>query len=142
MLAADIGQLLQMVFFCQEQTETLYCQAVTRLGAKAPLAVYVSAMMGMIGSRLGETMAKTTAPDGEHTQLWILRFYFKKALIYAIATIVVSSVVLLMPELDREISSQMKIVFYHMFSAIGLGIYAVNLFFMGITLQFILNRQI
>ena len=37
------------------------------------LAVYVAAMMGLIGSKLGDKLANTPTADGEHTQLWILR---------------------------------------------------------------------
>ena len=31
------------------------------------LAVYVAAMMGLIGSKLGEKMSSTVTSDGEHT---------------------------------------------------------------------------
>lgn len=33
------------------------------------LAVYVAAMMGLIGSKLGEKLASTPAANGEYTQL-------------------------------------------------------------------------
>ena len=106
------------------------------------LAVYVAAMMGLIGSKLGEKLASTPAANGEHTQLWVLRAYFKNALIFAVATIILSSLTLLAPEIDSTTASQALILTYHVFSALSLAVYAVSLFFMCVTLKFMLNRQI
>ena len=106
------------------------------------LAVYVAAMMGLIGSKLSEKLASTPTADGEYTQLWILRAYFKNALIFAVATIVLSSLALLIPPIDPTAASYGHILTYRTASAFGLAVYAVNLFFMCATLKFMLNRQI
>lgn len=106
------------------------------------LAIYVAAMMGLIGSRLAERLAKTVTPDGEHTQLWLLREYFKNALIVASITIVVSSIVLLYPDMNYEQMSDIQQCCYKLLSVVGIVSYALNLFYMGITLAFMLNRQI
>lgn len=106
------------------------------------IAVYVAAMMGLIGSKLGENLANTPAPGGEYTQLWILRAYFKNALFFAVATIVLSSLALLIPTIDPNTASKAIILINRGASAFSLAVYAVNLFFMGTTLKFMLNRQI
>lgn len=106
------------------------------------LAVYVAAIMGLIGSKLSQKMADTIAVNGEYTQLWVLRSYFKHALVYAIATIILSSLVLLFPEVNVETSLPACVLIYRVISALALAIYSVNLFFIGITLKFMLNRQI
>ena len=106
------------------------------------LAVYVAAMMGLIGSKLGEKLANTPALGGEYTQLWILRAYFKNALFFAVATIVLSSLALLIPTIDPNTTSKVIILIYRGVSAFSLTVYAVNLFFMVATLKFMLNRQI
>lgn len=106
------------------------------------LAVYVAAMMGLIGSKLGEKLASTPAANGEYTQLWILRAYFKNALIFAVTTIVLSSLALLIPPIDPTTTRQGLILTYRAASALGLAVYAVNLFYMCATLKFMLNRQI
>ena len=106
------------------------------------LAVYVAAMIGLIGSRLGEKLANTPALGGECTQLWILRAYFKNALFFAVATIVFSSLALLIPTIDPDTANKAIILIRRGASAFSLAVYAVNLFFMGVTLKFMLNRQI
>ena len=106
------------------------------------LAVYVAAMMGLIGSKLGEKLANTPASGGEYTQLWILRAYFKNALFFAVATIVLSSLALLTPLIDPDTANKAGILINRGASAFSLAVYAVNLFFMGATLKFMLNRQI
>lgn len=106
------------------------------------LAIYVAAMMGLIGSRLADRLAATVTPDGEHTQLWVLREYFKNALIFASITIVVSSIVLLYPDMDYEQMTEIQQSCYKLLSIVGIVSYALNLFYMGITLVFMLNRQI
>ena len=45
------------------------------------LAVYVAAMMGLIGAKLGEKLAKMPSRNPEYTQLWVLRKYFSNAVI-------------------------------------------------------------
>lgn len=105
------------------------------------LAVYVAAMMGLIGSNLGEKLAELPSSNPEYTQLWVLRTYFHNAIFVAVFTIVLSSIVLLMPEISNEMSTHF-ILGYHLFSALSLAIYAVNLVFMGFVLKFMLNRQI
>lgn len=106
------------------------------------LAIYVAAMMGLAGSKLGEKLATAPAADGEHTQLWIMRAYFEKALIYAGITIILSSIALLLPDMDYETARNLSICLHRLFSAVGLVVYALNLFYMGIILVFMLNRQI
>lgn len=106
------------------------------------LAVYVAAMMGLIGSKLGQKMAETVSANGDYTQLWVLRSYFKYALVYAVATIILSSLVLLLPEVNTETSLTACVLINRVISALALAIYSVNLFFMGLTLKFMLNRQI
>ena len=102
------------------------------------LAVYVAAMMGLIGSKLGQNLAALPSKNPEYTQLWVLRGYFRDATIFAVLTIVASSVILLLPE---EIPADFACA-YQIFSSVSLAIYAVNLVFMGIIMKFTLNRQI
>ena len=106
------------------------------------LAVYVAAMMGLIGSKLGEKLASTPTTNGEYTQLWILRAYFKNALIFSVATIVLSRLALLVPQLDPTNASRVLIVTYRVVSALSLAVYTANLFYVCVTLKFMLNRQI
>lgn len=106
------------------------------------LAVYVAAMMGLTGSKLAEKMINAIAPGGEYTQLWILRSYFKSALVFAVMTIVLSSLTLLVPTIDTSTASDVSILIGRGASAFSLAVYAVNLFFMAVTLKFMLNRQI
>lgn len=106
------------------------------------LAVYVAAMMGLIGSKLGEKMSSTVTSDGEHTQLWVFMEYVRNALFFAISTIIISSIVLLIPTIDPETATLTELITYRFVSAIGLSCYSVNLLFMGLVLKFMLNRQI
>ena len=102
------------------------------------LAVYVAAMMGLIGAKLGQKLATSPSKNPEYTQLWVLRGYFRDATILAMLTIVASSVILLLPDVCPEKRS----CAYWIFSSVSLAIYAVNLIFMGIIMKFMLNRQI
>lgn len=105
------------------------------------LAVYVAAIIGLINTDLAKKMAKTlSAPKSEFTQLGQLTVYFRQASAYAIATIVISSIFLLIPELEVR-----NIVFdtcMRVLSILGLIVYALNLLFLGLILRFMLNRQI
>ena len=102
------------------------------------LAVYVAAMMGLIGAKLGQKLATSPSKDPEYTQLWVLRGYFRDATILAMLTIVASSVILLLPE---KIPAEFACA-YRLFSSVSMALCAVNLVFMGFIMMFILNRQI
>lgn len=105
------------------------------------LAVYVAAIAGLINTDLAKKMAQTlSSPKSEYTQLGQLTTYFKYASGYAIATIIISSIVLLLPGLQIEdviANSIMRIL-----SILGLVLYTLNLLFLGMILRFMLNRQI
>lgn len=103
------------------------------------LAVYVAAMMGLIGAKLGEKLAKLPSKNPEYTQLWVLRAYFQNAVIFAVLTIVASSIILLMPESAKVESVNCA---FQIVSSLSLAVYAVNLVFMGFIMKFMLNRQI
>lgn len=103
------------------------------------LAVYVAAMMGLIGSKLGDKLAKLPSKNPEYTQLWVLKRYFSNAVIVSVLTLIVSSVILLFPE--RPQNEPMSDT-YLVVSSISLAVYAVNLAFMGFIMKFMLNRQI
>lgn len=107
------------------------------------LAVYIAAIIGLINSDLAKKMSKTVAsPSNDKTQLGILTHYFKVACFASICTILVSSLVLLLPKpiLDDE-----NVVFHHFrkgMSLLGLLSYIENLVFLAIIIRFMLNRQI
>ena len=103
------------------------------------LAVYVAAMMGLIGSKLGDKLAKLPSNNPEYTQLWVLRRYFCNAIVIAVLTIISSSVILLFPEIPEN---EPMSVTYLVISSLSLAIYSVNLVFMGFIMKFMLNRQI
>lgn len=105
------------------------------------LAVYVAATMGLINTDLAKKLATTpSSQNAEHTQLGQLTIYFKHASLYAIATIVISSIVLLLPEIDPK--NTIMCLVYQVVSMVGLVVYALNLMFMGLIIRFMLNRQI
>lgn len=103
------------------------------------LAVYVAAMMGLIGAKLGEKLAKMPSRDPEYTQLWVLRRYFSNAVIASVLTIIASSLILLLPE--RRACDPMSNL-YRLAPSLSLAVYAVNLVYMGFIMKFMLNRQI
>ena len=103
------------------------------------LAVYVAAMMGLIGAKLGEKLAKIPSKNPEYTQLWVLRRYFSNAVIASVLTIIASSLILLLPE--RRVCDPMSNA-YLLASSLSLAVYAVNLVYMGFIMKFMLNRQI
>lgn len=103
------------------------------------LAVYVAAMMGLIGAKLGEKLAKMPSKNPEYTQLWVLRKYFSNAVIASVLTIIASSLILLLPE--RTECEPMSNA-YLLASSLSLAVYAVNLVYMGFIMKFMLNRQI
>lgn len=103
------------------------------------LAVYVAAMMGLIGAKLGEKLAKMPSKNPEYTQLWVLRKYFGNAVIASVLTIISSSLILLLPE-RRECEPMSNA--YLLVSSLSLAVYAVNLVYMGFIMKFMLNRQI
>lgn len=105
------------------------------------LAVYIAAIIGLINSNLARQMR--TTEDSQHsdrTQLGTLTTYFKIATSFSIGTIIISSLLLLFPApLPTELLYNKILSF---FSILGLVFYAENLFFLIITIRFILNRQI
>ena len=103
------------------------------------LAVYVAAMMGLIGAKLGEKLAKMPSNNPEYTQLWVLRKYFRNAVVVSVLTIIASSFILLLPE--RSECEPMSNP-YLLASSLSLAVYAVNLVYMGFIMEFMLNRQI
>lgn len=132
-----------VVFFCAILFQLDY-RAIASEGmtlSSIVLAVYVATMMGLVGSKLGEKLAETPSQNPEFTQLWVLRTYFSNAIFFAVLTIILSSVVLLLPEVNEEMAAY-YFAGYRYFSALSLAVYAVNLVFMGFTLKFMLNRQI
>lgn len=102
------------------------------------LAVYVAAMMGLSGSTLGKKLATMQSKNPEYTQLWVLRKYFRNAIVFAVLTIIVSSINLLLPQQPQEVTYCV----YQLLSLLSIAIYAVNLVFMGLILKFMMNRQI
>lgn len=111
--------------------------------ASIVLAVYVAAIVGLINTDLAKKMASTlSAPKSEHTQLGQLTTYFRHASAYAIATIIISSVSLLVPSPDPDVESQIIEIINEVLSITGMMVYALNLMFLGLILKFMLNRQI
>lgn len=105
------------------------------------LAVYVAAIIGLINTDLAKKMAKTlSAPKSESTQLGQLTTYFRHASSYAIATIIISSIALIIPE--PEAPNLVMDTVKQVLSISGLMVYALNLMFLGLILRFMLNRQI
>ena len=103
------------------------------------LAVYVAAMMGLIGAKLGEKLAKMPSKNPEYTQLWLLRRYFSNAVIASVLTIIASSLILLLP---KRCECEPMSNAYLLASSLSLAVYAVNLVYMGFIMKFMLNRQI
>ena len=104
------------------------------------LAVYVAAILGLINTNLAKKMAATQAhAKSEFTQLGQLVIYFKYASAYTIATIVISSITLLLP---AEATKRIFQIIIQCLSSIGFTVYALNLFFLAVILRFMLNRQL
>lgn len=107
------------------------------------LAVYVAAILGLINTNLAKKMAATQArAKSEFTQLGQLVIYFKYASAYAIATIVISSITLLIPADPAEVSKRIFQIIIQCLSPIGFTVYVLNLFFLAVILRFMLNRQL
>ena len=97
------------------------------------LAVYVAAILGLINTNLAKKMAATQAhAKSEFTQLGQLVIYFKYASAYAIATIVISSITLLLP---AEATERIFQIIIQCLSSIGFTVYALNLFFLAVILN-------
>lgn len=105
------------------------------------LAVYISAIVGLINSDLAKKMQKTVSEkQKDRTQLGVLTQYFKLASACSIGTIIVSSVILLI-EIGPN-PSQLILCIWSAVSVLGLVLYVENLVFFIIILRFMLNRQI
>ena len=107
------------------------------------LAVYVAAILGLINTNLAKKMAVTpTHTKSEFTQLGQLVAYFKHASAYAVATIIFSSIALLLPVCPIDAKEKILQIILRFFSSSGFKVYALNLFFLIVILRFMLNRQI
>ena len=107
------------------------------------LAVYVAAILGLINTNLAKKMAATpTHAKSEFTQLGQLVIYFKHASAYAVATIIISSFALLIPDITPEANEKVLLFILQCFSSAGFAVYALNLFFLVVILRFMLNRQL
>lgn len=105
------------------------------------LAVYVAAIIGLINSDLAKKMQKTAAQNKtDKSQLGVLTTYFKMAAFFSILTIIVSSLLLLIPQPDFTEALQYQC--WKFLSVVGLVSYTENLLFLIITIRFMLNRQI
>lgn len=105
------------------------------------LAVYVAAITGLINSDLAKKMQKSIAArQKDKTQLGVLTQYFKIATSYSIATIFVSSLILLV----KAPKSTEVVLFYawSILSLCGLVFYVENLVLLAMVIRFMLNRQI
>lgn len=99
------------------------------------LTVFIGCIFNM-----AKKMAATQAhAKSEFTQLGQLVIYFKYASAYAIATIVISSITLLLP---AEATKRIFQIIIQCLSSIGFTVYALNLFFLAVILRFMLNRQL
>lgn len=106
------------------------------------LAVYIAAIIGLINSDLAKKMQKTPdAKQKDRTQLGVLTRYFKLASLCSIATIVISSMMLLIPPAVLTFPIVVSYV-WPAVSAIGIVVYAENLVFLAMIIRFMLNRQI
>lgn len=137
-LALVVGVL---TFFLEIDYTEIASEGLTL--ASIVLAVYVAAMIGLINTDLAKKMASTlSAPKSEHTQLGQLTTYFRHAFSYAIATIVISSIALLVPAPDPKSKSQLIPIIHQVLSISGMTVYALNLIFLIFILRFMLNRQV
>lgn len=106
------------------------------------LAVYIAAIIGLINSDLAKKMQKTPdAKQKDRTQLGVLTRYFKLASLCSIATIVISSIMLLIPPAILTFPIVVSYV-WPAVSTIGIVVYAENLVFLAMIIRFMLNRQI
>ena len=106
------------------------------------LAVYIAAIIGLINSDLAKKMHKTPdAKQKDRTQLGVLTRYFKLASLCSIATIVISSIMLLIPPAILTFPIVVSCV-WPAVSTIGIVVYAENLVFLAMIIRFMLNRQI
>lgn len=105
------------------------------------LAVYIAAIIGLINSDLSIKLRKTiSSSQTDKTQLGILVIYFKIASAFSVLTIILSSLVLIIPKPAED--AKILIVGLHVLSTAGLMLYCENIVFLSIIIRFILNRQI
>lgn len=106
------------------------------------LAVYIAAIIGLINTDLAKKMQKTVAaPRKDRTQLGVLTLYFKIASFCSVCTILISSLILLIPE-PAPATAQALSCAWSALSILGLVFYVENLVFLAIIMRFMLNRQI
>ena len=98
---------------------------------------------------LAKKMKNTLAESkSEYTQLGQLTTYFKYAVGFAVATVIISSVALLLPEVNiglAVVNTKTALLYdiaNRIFSVLGIIIYSENLMFLALILRFMLNRQI
>lgn len=103
------------------------------------LAVYIAAIVGLVNTDLAKNMAKApSSTSKEMTQLGLLTRYFKIATFFSLATIAISSMVLLVP----LTCSCVAFYFRFILSVVGLVFYTENLTLIAMIIRFMLNRQI
>lgn len=106
------------------------------------LAVYIAAVIGLINSELSKKMKRVVATSQrDKTQLGVLVIYFKIAIFFTIGTILISSLILLVPSPSSE-TLNFLVFMWSLLSIAGLVFYVENLVFLIIILRFMLNRQI
>lgn len=106
------------------------------------LAVYIAAIIGLINTDLAKKMQKTVAtPQKDRTQLGVLTLYFKIASFCSIGTILISSLILIIPA-PTPTTAQALSCAWSALSILGLVFYVENLVFLAIIMRFMLNRQI
>lgn len=102
------------------------------------IAVYIAAIIGLINTELSKKMSSSVSPqDRSKSQLGVLVIYFKIAIGYAITTIILSSIILLIHIPDSNPTK-----FYSIVSVLGFIAFSENIYFLIVTIRFMLNRQI
>lgn len=103
------------------------------------LAVYIAAIVGLVKTDLAKHMAKQlSSTSKEMTQLGSLTKYFKIATFFSIATIVISSIVLLIPPTCSCFSHY----FRSFLSIVGLVFYAENLVLSVMIIRFMFSSHL
>lgn len=109
--------------------------------ASIVLAVYMAAIVGLINTELAKKMQVALAgKNKDMTQLGMLTKYFWKASLVAIGTIVVSSIIIIVPM--SAAPTCIENALRGILSIGGLILYTENLVFLWMIIRFMLNRQI
>lgn len=109
--------------------------------ASIVLAVYMAAIVGLINTELAKKMQSSLAgKNKDMTQLGMLTNYFRKASLIAITTVVVSSLVIIIPSSGNPTCIEQG--FMSFLSISGLIVFTENIVFLWMIIRFMLNRQI